>query len=400
MPRLEGKENAVIDAAVARTTAPDSAAAGEAIGRRLRADLQGHSPDALIVFASPRHDIATLLAALRASCEPAVVVGCSSAGEFVTAEQGEGSVSAVALRAPADEMRFAAGIGRGLSADRARAAREVVSAFRGLDASAYRYRSALVLIDALAGYADDLIDELTLATAGAYQFFGGGAGDDAAFRKTHVFRGDEVASDAVVALEILSNKPLGIGVAHGWEPTSPPLRVTESEGMRVLSLNAVAAVEAFEDHAAATGQRFDAADPLPFFLQNVIGLEAADGYQLRVPLAALPGGAITCAADVPTGATARLMGARGGSATDAAARATRSAVRQLGGLTPGVALFFDCVATRLRTGQEFRFELEAVQEALGPARFAGCNTYGQIVRADGQFSGFHNCSAVVCVIPG
>ena len=26
-------------------------------------------------------------------------------------------------------------------------------------------------------------------------------------------------------------------------------------------------------------------------------------------------------------------------------------------------------------------------------------SYGQIARADGQFSGFHNCTAVVCVLP-
>jgi len=34
-----------------------------------------------------------------------------------------------------------------------------------------------------------------------------------------------------------------------------------------------------------------------------------------------------------------------------------------------------------------------------PAGFVGCNTYGQIARAEGQFGGFHNCTAVVCVLP-
>jgi hypothetical protein len=50
-------------------------------------------------------------------------------------------------------------------------------------------------------------------------------------------------------------------------------------------------------------------------------------------------------------------------------------------------------------GKEFGFELEAVQHALGSAQYAGFNTYGQIARAEGQFSGFHNCTAVVCIIP-
>jgi hypothetical protein len=69
------------------------------------------------------------------------------------------------------------------------------------------------------------------------------------------------------------------------------------------------------------------------------------------------------------------------------------------GGTPKAALFFDCVATRLRLGQQFDNELDAVSAALGGIPFAGFNSYGQVVRAEGQFSGFHNCTAVVCVLP-
>ena len=37
---------------------------------------------------------------------------------------------------------------------------------------------------------------------------------------------------------------------------------------------------------------------------------------------------------------------------------------------------------------------------IGPsASYVGCNTHGQIARAEGQFGGFHNCTAVVCVLP-
>jgi hypothetical protein len=64
-----------------------------------------------------------------------------------------------------------------------------------------------------------------------------------------------------------------------------------------------------------------------------------------------------------------------------------------------VAFLFDCVATRLRLGQEFGVELAAVQNELGGVQFAGFNTYGQIAQCEGQFNGFHNCTAVVCVLP-
>jgi hypothetical protein len=64
-----------------------------------------------------------------------------------------------------------------------------------------------------------------------------------------------------------------------------------------------------------------------------------------------------------------------------------------------VALFFDCVATRLRMGDVFGLELEGIAKSLGDASMMGCNTHGQIARAPGQFGGFHNCTAVVCVLP-
>jgi len=83
----------------------------------------------------------------------------------------------------------------------------------------------------------------------------------------------------------------------------------------------------------------------------------------------------------------------------AAQQATRAALAALNGQKPRAALVFDCVATRLRLGKGFDNELKACAELLSPAEFVGCNTYGQIARADGQFGGFHNCTAVVLALP-
>ncbi|HUS14424.1 MAG TPA: FIST N-terminal domain-containing protein [Chloroflexia bacterium] len=386
----------MLESALANTSLSDSTAAGEAIGQQISAGLQGHAPDALIVFASPRYDYAGLLAAIQAGCRPALLVGCSSAGEFTSDVQAEGSVSAVALRS--SDIQFTAGVGHGLRADRAAAARDLVGSFRGMDDFRYLYRTALIFTDALAGQADDLVAQLTLLTAGTYQLCGGGAGDDAHFQKTHVFCGTEAITDAAVGLEILSNTPVGIGVGHGWTPATPAMRVTDAAGMRIASMNATPPAEIFAEHAAHTAQSFDPAAPLPFFLHNVVGIAGSDGYHLRVPLSIDDAGAALCAADVPVNSTVHIMCATNESAAEAAGAATRAALQQLAGHTPKVALFFDCVATRLRLGQQFTAELQTVQRELGSVTFAGCNTYGQIARAGGQFSGFHNCTAVVCII--
>jgi hypothetical protein len=382
---------------VAFTSETDSAKAGAELGKEILSGLGGEAPDALIVFSSSRYDYGQLLRAIQAACHPRVLVGCSSAGEFTSLRQGEGAVSAVALRS--NEMQFVPALGKNLSADRAAAARQMASSFRGLRSPKYQHRSALVLTDALAGYIDDLVEQLNVETGGTYRLFGGGAGDDARFSKTHVFFGTEAYTDAAVALEILSNKPLGVGVRHGWRPGSNPMRVTESHGARLVSLNAMPAVEAFQEYAEETGQTFDVANPIPFFLHNVLGVDAGGQFKLRVPLAVGEDGSVSCAADIPSGCTVRIMSTDSMSAAEAASSAVRDAISQIGGEKPGLALFFDCVATRLRMGKEFGMEMEALKDALGAANYVGCNTYGQIARVEGQFSGFHNCTATVCVFP-
>lgn len=371
--------------------------AGVALSESVLEQLAGRSPDALIVFASPDQDHEALLSALAEGCRPGALVGCSSAGEFTSDDQGTGLTCVVGLSAP--EMRFTALMGRGLGENCAAAANQIASGFWGLQTTGYRHHTALVLADALAGFGNELVDRLSLSTGGVYRFFGGGAGDDARFQRTVVFCGTEVSSDAAVVLEMLSNRPIGIGVQHGWVPGGDRMRVTAAEGSTLKSLDARPAVEVFEAHAEQTGQHFDQEKPIPFFLHNVLGFESEQGYWLRMPLAIGENGSLDCAAEVPHGAAARIMSATPESAAAAAAAATRDALSQIDGHQPAVALVFDCVATRLRLGSAFGAELDAVQKELGDVPFAGFNTYGQVAQAEGQFNGCHNCTAVVCMIP-
>jgi hypothetical protein len=376
------------------TAKPDSAEAGRDLAEQVRSGLDG-APDAIIVFAAPQFDHARLLRELQDGCSAGLMIGASSAGEFTNQTLGTGLASALAISDP--EARFSIGVGKNLKSDPAAAARSIAGGFEGGSDHTFPHRSALVLTDALAGFADALTDELTIATAGDYQFFGGGAGDNASFERTTVFNGTEVLTDAAVALEILSRKPLGVGVSHGWEPASDAFRVTEADGLRLISLNGLPAAEAFEEHAKSKGENLDRASPIPFFLQNILGIDTGSGYRLRVPLAVNDDGSVHCAAEVPRGSLVRIMKSSHRSAAEAAERATDAAIQAIGDRSPNAALFFDCVATRLRCGDHFADEVAAVTDRIGDAALVGCNTHGQIARAEGQFEGFHNCTAVVCV---
>ncbi len=385
------------DIAIASTDKLDSEA-GEYLGSNIRKQLNG-SPDALIVFAAPENDFSKLLSSLSQAAGTTTIVGCSSAGEFTNSGSGSGLSCAIALRSP--KMKFAATLGKNLSGDRKGAATQMSRNFTGMKSAEFKHRAAIVFLDALAGHSDDLIDQLTISTAGTYRFVGGGAGDNAKFEKTFVFCGIEAYSDAAVAMEVLSQKPLGIGARHGWSAAGEPLRVTDSDVASVKTFNIAPAIEAFQDHAIATHQEFNVDDPLPFFLHNIVGVKTEHGHKLRVPLGVSGDGGVITAAEVPAGSTACIMSTGSESASAAAAEATRDAMKQVkdAGNTPKAALFFDCVATRLRLGSDFDNELDIVGKELHGVPFAGFNSYGQIVRSEGQFSGFHNCTAVVCVFP-
>lgn len=130
------------DSAVAYTREQDSAAAGRELSRKLREAMPGPPPGALILFASPRNDQPALLRSLHDACRPGVRVGGSSAGELTSDHRGEGLACALALRST--EIKWAACVGRGLGADRAAAARSIVSSFQGQGETRHVFRSALI----------------------------------------------------------------------------------------------------------------------------------------------------------------------------------------------------------------------------------------------------------------
>lgn len=382
--------------AIAHTRIADAEDAGRALGADLRTELDGQAPHAVILFASPRYDYPALLSGIHETCTPENLIGCSSAGEFSGKHRADGS--AVALAIHSDSLRFRVGLGRGIRNDYRAACRGAVASFAGLD-SLVRGKAALVLLDALAGQSEQVVNELTTLTGGGYQFFGGGAGDDARFQQTHVFVGREACEDAVATLEILSEKPIGVGSAHGWQPDSAPMRVTAARGNLLESLNAIPALDVYEEYACSRALSFDRKAPLPFFLHHILGVKSGASHQLRAPLAAGGQGGIHCATEIPRDATVCLMAASTESSAAAAATATQLALAAMRGVPVAAGLFFDCVATRLRLGDRFDDELEALRRAFPDTPWLGCNTYGQVVRAAGQFNGFHNCTAVVCLLP-
>lgn len=380
----------------------DSYEVGQAAAQQAVARMGSGDIKLTLVFASPTYDFTEVLRGIHRVTHAAPLIGCSSAGEFSDAGAASGAVAVTTIAS--DTLQVRLGVGRHFPQSLEESVRLALADFVGnTDASLYTGypgRTIFLLADGLTGRLEELIEELMTQTGMQYQLFGGAAGDDGCFQKTFVFYNDEVLTDAFVCAEILSEQPFAIGLRHAWCPVSRPLRVTDSAGMQLHEINGRSAWEIYEEFAQLQNIPIAQENPSVFLMNHLLGVAyAPEQYKLRVPLWKQPDGSLVCAAEVPSGALARIMRAEDSSILQSARQAVKLAQERLGDMPIAGALMFECVATRLKLGARFADEIALMKEALGTLPFAGCNSYGQLARVHGEFSGLMDATALVCLIP-
>ncbi len=372
-----------------------------AVTKDLRRQL-GSAPPALVVaMASTRQPLGPVVSALREGFPTIPIVGTSTAGEFTERGDAKGSVAAFAL---SGDYKVFTGIGTGLKAD---AEKAVATALEELPRQMHSYPhcTALLLLDPLAGNGE----EATLAAASLLgpdvPLAGGASGDDLCMRETQLACGRDAKSDAVVVALLFSKKPLGLGVSHGHEPLSGPLRVTRAKGGVVHEIEGRPAwdvwIEETRDHSSHRGidlAKMQKEDEGAFLLRYEAGLATGNAYKIRAPLSRSPEGAIHFACGIAEGAVLRITQSTPEKQIESARRAAHQAKDQLGHPASG-ALVFDCICRNLILGDHFGAAVRGMSEELGGVPLAGFETYGEIALAAGDMSGFHNTTSVVLAFP-
>ncbi len=96
-------------------------------------------------------------------------------------------------------------------------------------------KTMFVFVDGLSTGISKLIDSLFNNLGLLPNYIGGGAGSLSFQQKPCLFTNQGLLEDAAVLA--LADTTSSVGVAHGWTPISEAIRVTESEGNMVISLN-------------------------------------------------------------------------------------------------------------------------------------------------------------------
>ena len=356
----------------AHSRAKDSRAAAAEIISQFDEQLKGAAPTAAFVFLSAAHDGPTLISAVRTRYPKAQVVGCTTAGEFVEREGSVGGVAAMAL--PATTARAAYGVvahfERGVEAGILDAAKKLGrmagSDLKSLDPKRW---VGVLLADGMGMKEEEINDALGVA-APQLVFVGGSAGDDLAFKQTHIFHNDDASTDGVVLLLLDMAVPFTFAKTCSFEPTKHRFTITraDQENRTVYELNGKPATEVYAKACGTTPEKLGS----EVFMSHPVGMMLDGDPWIRSPYQVTEDGGLKFFCRITEGSEVHLMDSTDlvGETRQAMARAEE----EVGGRAAG-ALAFNCILRRL--------ELDATKahegflEAFGGIPTLGFHTYGE-----------------------
>jgi methyl-accepting chemotaxis protein len=229
---------------------------------------------------------------------------------------------------------------------------------------------------------------------------GGAAGDEGRFVSTTVGAGDRAGSDAGAALSVFGARPWGIGVGHGLQSASKPMRVTKAEGNVVFEIGGEPAFSVYRKHAEARGIRLTPENAGAYLIENELGIHFFDKVsRARAPLSVGRDGSLACAAHIPKGSMVSILRGEPDAMVRAANAAAREAHGRLEGAEPAGVILFDCVCRGMILKDHFDREIDAVRQVFPGVPVIGFLTYGEIARSSVLLEGWHNTTAVVVAIP-
>jgi hypothetical protein len=368
-----------------------------AAGREAAREALVHRDAALVlVFCSPAHDLAQLIAGVRhESCE-LPLIGSTTAGEIGLGGPSDGGVVVLALGGPGFSVATAAATG--ISPRLRQAGAEVATCINAVTTKPHRV--LLLLTDGLAGDHQEILRGAYSVAGAAVPLVGGTAADDMRMIRTHQFHGGDVLGNAVVALALGSDAPMGIGVRHSWRPFGEPMLVTGSSGNWIHSLDDEPATEAYLRRLEAPPECFRDERAFTFFaVTHPLGLSRRSGERLRCVFKAdFENRSIACNAQVPSGAVTWFMECSPASVLESTDQVCSEALRGLDGRPPIGLIAFGCVGRRAVLGADgAAAEVDRIVEHAGGAPVAGFYSYGEIARVRGG-NGFHNQTLVALAL--
>ena len=259
-------------------------------------------------------------------------------------------------------------------------------------------RTLFVFLDGLSAGVAALKESLFNCLGLKPNYIGGGAGSLSFIQKPCILTGKGMLQDAAVLA--LADMKSGVGVAHGWKPVSEPLKITQADRNRILSINWKPAFQVYRELVEAlSGSDFNQESFFKIAKNYPFGIiKMAAEMVVRDPIEVTDDQAILCVGEVPVNSFVYLLqGDKEGllrGAAEARLLAEKSAdetIRQ-----PHVFLI-DCISRVLFLENDFEEELATIHQG-GP--LFGALTLGEIANSGKAYLEFYNKTTVVALLEG
>jgi len=329
----------------------------------------------VILFVSARYDLKAVEDALRGAFR-CPVIGCTTAGEITSSGYIAGGVVGVSLASPSlfVHPKLIAPLDTFGLAEGEQLAGELRGELRlGTDFEP-RKMFSLLLVDGLSMLEEQVVATLHRALAGV-PLFGGSAGDDLSFTRTHVLFDGRFRSNAAVVTLFETTLPFVLFQTQHFAPTDTRLVITESDcaSRTVTEINGGPAAE---EYARAVGLEISELNPQIFAAYPVM-LKIGGEYYVRSIQKVNPDGSLTFFCAIDNGLV--LTVGRGKALVESLAETLARLRHELP--TMKLILGCDCILRRLELQQKGL--VEAAGEVLKDVDFVGFSTYGE------QVNGIH-----------
>lgn len=330
----------------------------------------------VILFVSSKYDLNAIESALQGVFR-CPVIGCTTAGE-ITSNAGymEGTLVGVSLDSP---QLFArpklisplTSFGLPQGEDLARELRSELKLGSDFDP---RKMFSLLLVDGLSMLEEQAVATLHEALSGL-PLFGGSAGDDLSFEKTHVYFEGRFHTNAAVLTLFETSLPFVLFQTQHFEPTETRLVITESD-CATRTVTEINGGPAAAEYARAVGLEIAGLTP-QIFAAHPVMLQIGGEYYVRSIQKVNPDGSLTFFCAIDNGLV--LTVGRGKQLVESLGEALDRLRRQLPTLK--LILGCDCILRRLELQQKGL--TEAARQVLKGVDFVGFSTYGE------QVNGIH-----------
>lgn len=382
--------------------------AKQAVQQALQA-LDGAPVHLAMVYVSCAYDYQEVVDVVREATNKAPLVGSSTAGEFTEGGVSNGGISVGLLSS--DSMHIQIASATGIRADVEAAMKAMRESLPGTDTD-YPHQGVILLADGLAGVGEELTLMASVAFGSDIAVFGGTAGDEFNMKRTVVFHDDKVLDDAAVCCHMASKVPFFMAVNHGHAPCCEPLKITRAEGNVLKEVDGRPAWEVWKEKARDSAAKLGiVTDNLTkpdeigaFFANYEMGLKVDDEhYKVRYPAGINEDGSINFTCGIAEGSVFQIMdGSQVDDLIEAAGKAAASArdkAKTAGFEKIGAVLVFECAVRAVMLQDRFYEGVDRFKAELGPVPIVGFESYGEICLEPGEFSGYHNTTSVVVLLP-